>query len=163
MGDDLVLLTECTNGIEASHIRSLLEGEGIEHVVQGEHHSSLLGGTTLPTAIMPRVLVHERDLERAQALLVAAPKLEGASGDPLEGALCPVHEQWARATCARCGTYLCAACQTLGDPPVCETCVEAERTPPRGTRMSAMVMLAVPMALIIGVALLMHFLGVVPD
>ncbi|PZR15529.1 MAG: hypothetical protein DI536_08755 [Archangium gephyra] len=162
MGNDLVLLMECANGIEAAHVRSLLTGEGIEHVVQGEHHSNLLGGTTLPAAILPRVLVHERDAERAKALLEAAPTLAGAEGDPLEGALCPVHEQWARATCGRCGTFLCASCQTLGEPPICEACVDAEKNPPR-RGFPALIMLGIPVALLIGVGLLMHYLGVVPD
>lgn len=162
MGNDLVLLMECGNGLEAAHVRSLLTSEGIEHVVQGEHHSNLLGGTTLPAAILPRVLVHERDVERAKALLEAAPTRGGPGGDPLEGALCPVHEQWARGTCSRCGTFLCASCQTLGDPPLCEACVEAERTPPRSS-IPALVMLGIPVALLVGVGLLMHFLGVVPD
>ncbi len=162
MGNDLVLLVECSNGLEAASVRSLLESEGIPHVVQGEHHSNLIGGTMLPAYIFPRVLVHEDELEKARALLSAVPALAGPEADPLEGAMCPVHEQWARGTCARCGTFLCASCQTLGDPPVCEACVEAEKSPPR-RGMPALVMLGIPAALIIGVALLMHFLGVVRD
>ncbi len=162
MGDDLVLLINCADGIEAAQVRSLLEGEGIPHVVQGEHHSNMLGGSAMLTPIDQRVLVHEHDLEKARALLAAKPQLDGAGGVSIEGAVCPVHELPAKTTCARCGTFLCASCQTLGDPPVCETCVAAEKTVHK-KRWHPEVALLIPLALIIGVILLMQYLGVVPD
>lgn len=162
MSDDLVLLLNCADGIEAAQVRSLLESEGIPHVVQGEHHSTMLGGMAMLTPIDQRVLVRAEDLERARALLSASPKLDGGGGASIDGAVCPVHEQPAKATCARCGTFLCAACQTLGDPPVCETCMAAEQVVHK-KRWHPQLVLLLPLALILGVVLLMHYLGVVPD
>lgn len=162
MSDDLVLLLNCADGIEAAQVRSLLESEGIPHVVQGEHHSTMLGGMAMLTPIDQRVLVRAEDLERARALLSASPKLDGEGGASIDGAVCPVHEQPAKATCARCGTFLCAACQTLGDPPVCETCMAAEQVVHK-KRWHPQLVLLLPLALILGVVLLMHYLGVVPD
>lgn len=162
MSDDLVLLLNCADGIEAAQVRSLLESEGIPHVVQGEHHSTMLGGMAMLTPIDQRVLVRAEDLERARALLSASPKLDGEGGASIEGAVCPVHEQPAKATCARCGTFLCAACQTLGDPPVCETCMAAEQVVHK-KRWHPQLVLLLPLALILGVVLLMQYLGVVPD
>lgn len=162
MSDDLVLLVSCADGLEAAQVRSLLESEGIAHVVQGEHHSTMLGGTAMLTPIDQRVLVREGDLQQARALLEARPKLDGGDGPTLDGAVCPVHEQPARATCARCGTFLCAACQTLGEPPVCESCVAAEQVVHK-KRWHPELALLIPLAMLIGVVLLMQYLGVVPD
>jgi len=162
MSDDLVLLINCADGIEAAQVRSLLESEGIPHVVQGEHHATMLGGSAMLTPIDQRVLVHESDLEKARALLTATPQLTGDANGSIEGAVCPVHELPAKATCSRCGTFLCANCQTLGDPPVCESCVAAEK-PIHKKRWHPEIALLVPLALIVGVILLMQYLGVVPD
>ncbi len=167
MAEDLVLLMECSNGLEVASVKSLLESEGIAFVVQGEHHASLLGGTMMPTAIVPRVLVHGADLERAMALLEAPVGRVGAEGPELPG-VCPVHEQPARATCERCGTFLCEACQTLGNPPVCETCVELETQDlkpltPGQRQLRSVWALAIPLGVLVLVALLMQFFGVVRD
>ena len=58
-------------------------------------------------------------------------KLEGteASGEIVEGSVCPVHEQPAVAVCDRCGTFLCAQCGSLGSPPLCEECVMRHDVP----------------------------------
>ncbi len=168
MAEDLVLLMECSNGLEVASVKSLLEGEGIAHVVQGEFHASLLGGTTMTTAITPRVLVHGVDLERAMALLEAPVGRGGPTGEVLQDCVCPVHEQPARATCDRCGTFLCAACGTLGNPPLCEACVEVESkgVAPGSAgqrRWRSVFGLAIPVGILVLVALLMHFFGVVRD
>src|SRR6185369_14760797 len=124
------LLVECGNPVEVASVKSLLDANGIAHVVQGEQHASMIGGVFGSTIIFPRVLVAQRDLERAQALLTAQPVLDGTapeSGAAFEGAVCPVHEAKAIATCGRCGTFLCERCKSLGSPPVCEDCVAHEQ------------------------------------
>jgi predicted RNA-binding Zn-ribbon protein involved in translation (DUF1610 family) len=129
----LVLLLECGGAVEAASVRGLLETEGIEYVVQGEHHASMVGGPFGNPAVLPRVLVAQRDLEAARQLLAAKPVLEGTApedGASLEGSLCPVHEQAAVATCGQCGTLLCATCNSLGNPPLCEDCLARDSRPP---------------------------------
>jgi|GEM_PF-4930294 hypothetical protein len=154
MAEDLVLLTECSSGLEVAHVKSLLTGEGIDFVVQGEHHANLLGGATMPTVITPRVLVHGVDLERAMAALEAPPQL-GVR-------VCPVHEELSTGTCAACGTDLCAKCVVTANPVLCESCaVPAASVSGRGWHSPWV--LVVPLGLIILVALLMQYLGVVPD
>jgi hypothetical protein len=148
---ELVLLVECGDALETATVRSLLVGEGIEHVVQGEQHASMVGGPFANPAVMPRVLVAQRDFERASALLAATPVLEGTqpeAGASLEGSVCPVHEQPAVATCNQCGTCLCATCNSLGNPPLCEDCL-ARDSQPRPVRSGLSV--ALPF---IGIALL---------
>lgn len=124
---DMVLLEECAGQMELALLKSLLEGEGIPYVAQGEHHSTMINGHYGAIAIMPRVLVAARDLERARELLSAKPTLQGnTEGSPLTDAVCPVHEKQALATCDRCGTFLCGDCGSLGQPPLCEDCVAIE-------------------------------------
>lgn len=126
---DLKLLLETNDTVELATVRSLLDGHGIQYVVQGEHHSSMLGGASFMgnPAIVPRVLVAQRDLEQATSLLNAQPdaKVEPAAA-PLEGAECPVHLKPAIAACGRCGTFLCGECKALGNPPLCEDCDVSE-------------------------------------
>ena len=129
--DDFTLLVESENLIEIATIRSLLEGHEIPFVVQGEHHGGV-GGLFASAVVVPRVLVPQRDLEKAKALLEAVPDLSGTekeTGARLDGSVCPVHEEAAVATCGRCGTFLCARCNSLGNPPMCEECLKAEKPP----------------------------------
>ena len=147
--DDLTLLQECGDQIEVSTLRSLLDAHGIRYVVQGEHHSVLVGGLLGNPAIRPRLLVARRDLEAAVRLLEALPMVKGVEGDGAmpEGAQCPVHEQAAVATCARCGTFLCASCNALGKPPLCEECdqrddVEAAARSAKANRRRKQIVLA---------------------
>jgi hypothetical protein len=133
-GGGLQLLLETSDPVELAGVRMLLEGHGIEFVIQGENHAAMTGGLFGSTAVVPRILVAESDLEKAQQLLEAEPENEtqpqGAAS--LEGALCPVHEKPAMATCGRCGTFLCVDCKALGQPPLCEDCLDreaAERRP----------------------------------
>jgi hypothetical protein len=65
--NDLVLLKTCGDNAEASLTRGLLEANGIECVVQGEQHRSMLG--TLGSYIDLRVLVRAADADRARELL----------------------------------------------------------------------------------------------
>lgn len=125
---ELVLLLETTDPIELASARSLLEGHGISHVVQGEHHGQMVSGLFGNPAVVPRLLVARRDLAAAKQVLESVPQAEttaqGAAS--LEGSVCPVHEQPALATCGRCGTFLCAQCKAIGQPPLCETCAQGE-------------------------------------
>ena len=65
-------------------------------------------------------------LAEAQAFLASTKVLDGtiASGEDLGSGVCAVHEKQAVAICARCGNFLCASCGSLGNPPLCEDCVE---------------------------------------
>jgi hypothetical protein len=149
---DLTLLLETNDPIELAGIRSLLDGHEIAYVVQGEHHGAMVTGMFGNPVIMPRVLVAQRDLEKAQALLEADPDTgtEPQGAASLEGAVCPVHEKQALATCGRCGSFLCAECKSLGQPPICEDCTareEAER--PKPARRNALLPWAVIGVLIV--------------
>ena len=66
MNDDWELLFTCNDNQEASVAKSVLEAEGIECVVQGENHRSMLGA--LGTYIELRVLVPREKWHAAQAL-----------------------------------------------------------------------------------------------
>jgi len=68
MNDEWALLVTCNDNQEASWMKSMLEAEGIEYVVQGENHRSMLGA--LGTYIELRVLVPREKLQAAQALFV---------------------------------------------------------------------------------------------
>lgn len=110
---------------DAGVLRGLLESQGIHVIVQGEQHGAMLPGVASPIEL--RLLVPEAELERARQILEdARPVLDGtqAGSEDLGDAVCPVHEAKAVATCSRCGTFLCAACPSLGDPPLCEDCVQ---------------------------------------
>ena len=134
MGQDaeLTLLTECHDALEVASVKSLLQGHEIPFVVQGEQHASMVGGLMGNTAIVPRVLVAKRDFMRASALLNAQPDLSNLeAAASLEHGVCAVHEQPAIGTCARCGSFVCGACEVLGEPPVCAECLKLEQTAPR--------------------------------
>ena len=64
----LVVLMTCRDQVEAMGVRSLLESEGIEVLVQGEHHRALEGA--LLGAL--RVMVRRRELDDARELLEEA-------------------------------------------------------------------------------------------
>jgi hypothetical protein len=68
--DELVLLTTCSDSVEPMSIRAMLEAEGIEVLVQGEHHRAQLG--FLGSYVDLRVMVRARDLEDARELLEEA-------------------------------------------------------------------------------------------
>jgi hypothetical protein len=130
-GSKLTLLKTCTDSTEAAALRSLLDANGIPCVIQGEQHRAMLG--LMGGAIIDlSVLVAERDLERAQALLQAEVEPGGSEsghsspGNPeAEEALCPVHGERATTPCSRCGTFLCVRCETRGEGnPLCEDCYE---------------------------------------
>ncbi len=109
------LLTTCANPADAAVLRSLLEANGVLCVVQGEQHSALLGPAMGGSIIEIRVLVATKDLEKAQALLAAEvippeTRVPDAAAST-EEAVCPVHGERSTATCARCGTFLCARCE----------------------------------------------------
>ncbi len=124
----LVFFMECGDGVEAAAIKALLEEHGVPATVQGENAVSLM--PHLQPIMAPRILVPESALARAHEVL-ASNQPKGTSGDPIEGGICAVHEQPAVAICSRCGSFLCTACGSLGDPPVCESCLEAEKLPQR--------------------------------
>lgn len=109
---------------EAELIRARLEGAGFHPALTGAaQHSSLM---PMLMEVESEVAVPESEQESAEVFLQDSRlQLEGteASGEIVEGSVCPVHEQPAVATCDRCGTFLCAKCGSLGKPPLCEECV----------------------------------------
>ena len=121
---------------EAELIRSRLEGAGFHPSLTGAaQHSSLM---PMLQELESEVAVPESEHERAQEFLSESRlQLDGteASGEIVEGSLCPVHAAPAVAACNRCGTFLCAKCGSLGSPPLCEDCVVRHQVPrgrPRG-------------------------------
>ena len=109
---------------EAELIRARLEGAGFHPSITGAaQHSSLM---PMLMEVESEVAVPEGEQEDAEEFLQESRlKLEGteASGEIVEGSVCPVHEGPAVAVCDRCGTFLCAKCGSLGNPPLCEDCV----------------------------------------
>lgn len=109
---------------EAELIRARLEAAGFHPAITGAaQHSSLM---PMLMEVESEVAVPEAEQEDAEEFLSESRlKLEGteASGEIVEGSVCPVHEKPAVATCDRCGTFLCAQCGSLGSPPLCEDCV----------------------------------------
>jgi hypothetical protein len=79
----MVLLTTCHDDVEAVSVRSLLESEGIEVLVQGQHHRAL-EGSLFGTFIALRVLVRRRDLEDAREILEELAHAEHLPPDPPE-------------------------------------------------------------------------------
>lgn len=132
-GSSLVLLKTCGDPVEASAVRSLLDANGIYCVVQGENHRQMLGVVMGGAIIELRVLVPERELERAQALLAAevvvpqtpSPASAAPGGVDSEEAVCPVHGERSTSVCSRCGTFLCERCGVTA-PALCEDCVERQ-------------------------------------
>ena len=164
---DLVFLYECGDQMELSLVKSLLESQAIAFVAQGEHHSTMMNGHFSTIAVSPRVLVAARDYEQAKALLESRPKLDGSAetdrAGTLDDALCPVHERQALATCERCGTFLCEGCGTLGQPPLCEDCLELESRglrpalTPGQKRLRGELALAGPLLFLVGLGLVLKF------
>ena len=128
--EDMVLLAECEDGLEAESIRGLLEAHGIAHVVHGDTRSAMGAYAVDLAGQHPVIFVAKGDLETATALLQAKPQLDSTESEPganlLDGNVCPVHERPAVATCSRCGTFLCAGCGSLGAPPLCEDCLKVD-------------------------------------
>jgi hypothetical protein len=109
--DDVELLMTCGDSAEAALIRSLLEAGGIECVVQGEAHRSMMG--MLGSMVELRILVANADLEHARALLAAEAQPEPlpTESTPDDGSpRCARHQRKSTATCERCGTFLCDGC-----------------------------------------------------
>ncbi len=130
---ELEVLLRTTDPYEAEHLRSCLLEQGIDAVLHGGSQASLFGGAQ--ALVEQQVLVPTAQLERARAFLQSTPVLDGtaATGEALGDAVCAVHEEKAVATCSRCGNFLCTRCGSLGEPPVCESCVgtpEASRPKP---------------------------------
>jgi hypothetical protein len=126
---DMVLLVECEDGLEAESIRGLLEAHDIGYVVHGDTRTAMGAYAVDLAGQHPVIFVAKRDLETATALLEATPQLDSTETDPqaaLEGNVCPVHERPAVAICTRCGTFLCAGCGSLGQPPLCEDCLKVD-------------------------------------
>lgn len=161
---DLVLLRSCADNNEAALIRSLLEADGIDCVVQGEQHRSMLG--IMGAVIELRVLVAERDLEYANSLLdaegLAASEPDESGSHPVgehSGAVCAVHEHKATSTCGRCGAYLCDRCQVRDRAaPLCESCDESLAKAPSATGGSGLkpgwLLLGIAVALVIAALML---------
>ena len=123
-----VFLMECGTLAEAESVKGLLQQNGIEVVIQAGGATSMM--PHLQQIIPPRLLVLERDFEKAKTLL-GSEQVKETTGPGWEGGICAVHEQDAVALCTRCGSFLCAMCGSLGDPPVCESCLEQENLPER--------------------------------
>lgn len=81
--DSLVLLKICREQVEAVSLRSFLESEGIEALVQGEHHRAL-EGPFLAAFIELRVMVRFGDLARAREVLAAMDHAEHLPAEPAE-------------------------------------------------------------------------------
>ncbi len=81
--DALVLLTVCRDQVEAMTVRSLLESEGIEVLIQGEHHRAL-EGSLLAAAIELRAMVRFADLDDARELLEELAYAEHLPPEPVE-------------------------------------------------------------------------------
>ncbi len=115
---------------EAELIRARLEGAGFHPALTGAaQHSSLM---PMLLEVESEVAVPEGEYADAEEFLTESRlQLEGtqASGEIVEGSVCPVHEKPAVAVCDRCGTFLCAQCGSLGSPPLCEECVMRHDVP----------------------------------
>lgn len=140
-------LMECANLAEAGVVKALLEQNGIEVVIQAESATSMM--PHLQQIMAPRLLVLERDLEKAKALL-GAEQVKETTGHGWDGGICAVHERDAVALCTRCGSFLCDLCGSLGDPPVCESCLEQEKVPER--RASQWPIVGLALLVLLGVA-----------
>ncbi|MEM6292478.1 MAG: DUF2007 domain-containing protein [Myxococcota bacterium] len=81
--ESLVLLTVCRDQVEAMTVRSLLEAEGIEVLIQGEHHRAL-EGSLLAAAIELRAMVRFADLDDARELLEELAYAEHLPAEPLD-------------------------------------------------------------------------------
>lgn len=134
---DLCLLTTCADPAEASTLRALLDSDDIDCVVQGEHHSGMLGPALGGAIIDVRVLVARKNLERALALLNAQVETPEQRAAALAAGVeeeapppCPVHGEVSTGVCSGCDTFLCAHCDAPGEPPLCEDCQEHKNDAP---------------------------------
>ena len=126
---DLEILCRTTDPFEAESLRARLKAVGIEAVLHGGSQASLFGGAQ--NIIEAQLLVPHEQLAEAQAFLDSTAVLDGtaATGEELGDGVCAVHEKKAVAICARCGNFLCESCGSLGNPPLCEDCLERPEAP----------------------------------
>ncbi len=68
--DPFVLLTTARDNVDAMGVRSVLEAEGMEVFVQGEHHRAMEGAFGVFVEL--RVMVRRSDLDEARELLEEA-------------------------------------------------------------------------------------------
>jgi len=109
---------------EAELVRAQLEGAGFHPTVLNEGQAG--GLMVMAGGVESQVVVPASELEAVQRYLTESKVVldeTAPSGVIPDGAVCPVHELAAVATCERCGTFLCAKCGSLGTPPLCEDCV----------------------------------------
>jgi hypothetical protein len=81
MPTDFVLIRTCNDLQEASVLRSVLEGSGIEALIADENFASLYPGVMI-TAGGVRLLVRAGDLERANEVLDATTDTPGSASEP---------------------------------------------------------------------------------
>ena len=125
----LEILLRTNDPYEAEILRARLRAVGVEAVVHGGSQASLFGGAQ--DIIEQQLLVPQEQLAQARAFLDSSAVLDQteATGESLGDAVCAVHEQQAIATCSRCGNFLCEKCGSLGNPPLCEECVDRPEPP----------------------------------
>jgi hypothetical protein len=126
----LITVFTSSNSTEVELVRARLVGAGFHPSVAGAQQ--LAGFFPGITELISEVRVPDSELERARVYLLDSKlKLDETlpSGEIAEGSVCPVHEKPAVATCDRCGTFLCAGCGSLGQPPLCEDCVVRSDAP----------------------------------
>lgn len=80
--DAFTLLTTARDNVEAMSIRSVLESEGIDVFVQGEHHRALEG--MLGAFVDLRVMVRRSQLDDARELLEEAAYAEHLEAEPVQ-------------------------------------------------------------------------------
>jgi hypothetical protein len=80
MPNDLVVVRTCNDLQEASSLRSVLEGSGIEAIIADENFASLYPAVMITTGGV-RLLVRATDLERAKEILDAPDSPENVSDD----------------------------------------------------------------------------------
>lgn len=167
-GSTLTELTTCANAGEAGALRSRLEAEGIPAIVQGEHHSAMLG-TVFGGIIDVRVMVPEAALARASELLATWEAEARAAANPGAGQAempkdedghprCADHAAPSVGTCVRCGAFVCEACVGGATEdllcPACDARANEAPSPRRRKTRTVAVVLLAWMALPILLALL---------
>lgn len=80
--DSFVLLKTCRDDVEAMSLRSLLEAEGIEVFVQGEHHRAV-EGALMGAMIELRAMVRQADLDEARELIEELDYAEHLPAEPV--------------------------------------------------------------------------------
>ena len=81
MANDFVLLRTCNDLQEASILRSVLEGSGIEARIADENFASLYPGVMVAAGGV-RLLVRASDLERANEVLDGTTDTPGSASEP---------------------------------------------------------------------------------